>query len=58
MADELKAEFSADVELIPGSRGIFDVKLEDKLLFSKHAEDNRFPADGEVARLIRECQVG
>ncbi len=34
-------------KLVPGSGGIFDVKLDGKLIFSKH-ETGRFPEDKEV----------
>ena len=37
--------------LTPGSGGIFDVKLNDNLIFSKHKQ-RRFPNDGEVAELL------
>lgn len=39
-----------EVELIEGGNGIFDVKLDGKLIFSKY-EAGRFPEPGEVARL-------
>ena len=47
----MKGKAFADVELVRGSGGVFDVHLDDKLVFSKHAE-GRFPEKGEVlARL-------
>ncbi|MBU5312097.1 Rdx family protein [Tissierella carlieri] len=41
------------VNIIPSSGGVFEVKLDDKLIFSKK-ESNRFPNDNEVEALIRE----
>lgn len=38
-------------ELLKGSGGIFDVKVDGDLVFSKH-EKGRFPEDGEVIDLI------
>ena len=38
--------------LIEGSRGIFDVKVDGKLVYSKH-KTHKFPEAGEVARLIQ-----
>ena len=42
----------AKFELIGGHRGIFDVFLDDRLVFSKHKE-GRFPANEEILDLIR-----
>lgn len=41
------------VSLIPSSGGVFEVKLEDELLFSKK-ELGRFPESDEVEKFIRE----
>jgi len=48
----LKKEFGADVELIKGRGGIFDVVTEGKLVYSKHAT-GRFPEENEVVEAIR-----
>jgi len=37
--------------MIAGSGGIFDVRIDGKLVFSKHSE-GRFPEPGEVVRSI------
>ncbi len=39
--------------LIKGDNGIFDVKLEGKMIFSKH-EAGRFPESEEVLVKLRE----
>jgi selT/selW/selH-like putative selenoprotein len=39
------------VELIRGGRGIFDVKVDDALVFSKHRVE-RFPNPGEVRQAL------
>ena len=41
------------VNIIPSSGGVFEVKLDNKLIFSKK-DSNRFPNDNEVEELIRE----
>jgi hypothetical protein len=41
--------------LIPGSKGIFDVKVDGALLFSKYTVD-RQAEPGELARLLAERQ--
>ena len=53
LEEELKEKFGAgtDVELIAGSNGIFEIKVDGKVIFSK-ARSGRFPDDGEVAGLI------
>lgn len=42
------------VNLIPSSGGVFEIMVDDKLLFSKK-ELNRFPEDGEAENLIKEA---
>ena len=37
----------AEIELVRGSGGIFDVHVDGKLIFSKH-EVSRFPDDKEI----------
>jgi selT/selW/selH-like putative selenoprotein len=37
--------------LIPGSKGIFDVKVDEKLVYSKF-QTGRHPNPGELAKLI------
>jgi selT/selW/selH-like putative selenoprotein len=41
-----------EAELIEGSRGVFDVRRDDALVYSKY-ETDRFPEDGEVSRLLQ-----
>jgi selT/selW/selH-like putative selenoprotein len=48
----LKQEFGVVAQLIPGSAGIFDVVVDGKMVFSKHAV-GRFPEAGEVTKLLR-----
>lgn len=58
MENELNDKFSdliEEVELIPGSGGIYEVSVDGGNVFSKK-ELNRFPEDGEIVKLIRECQ--
>jgi|TARA_B100000959_G_scaffold185050_1_gene193577 selT/selW/selH-like putative selenoprotein len=42
-----------EVELLPGSEGIFDVELDGELIFSKHQAGERFPERDEVEGFIR-----
>ncbi len=51
MSAEIKNKTGVDPLLTPGSGGIFDVKQDGKLLFSKHRL-GRFPNDGEIAELF------
>jgi selenoprotein W-related protein len=53
LAAELKQAWpDADVRLIPSSGGVFEVKVDGELLFSKRAL-RRHAEPGEVVRLIR-----
>ena len=50
---ELKKELdqTLDVELIAGSGGVFEVMVDNRLVFSKRKK-GRFPHVGEIAKLI------
>jgi selT/selW/selH-like putative selenoprotein len=56
---ELKADYpDSAIELVKGSGGIFDVKCNGILIFSRHnIEGKRFPNKGEIPRLIKEKVV-
>jgi len=43
--------FPATVELIASSGGVYEVKVDGKLIFSKKSL-NRFPEEGEIEGLI------
>ena len=43
----------SQLELVTGSKGVFDVEVDDRLLFSKRAV-GRHAEPGEVLRLFRE----
>ena len=50
---ELDAAFSdVSVELIPGHGGVFEVKLDDKLIYTK-SDTGRFPDAGEITGIIK-----
>jgi len=53
---ELKANYpDSNIKLISGSGGIFDVKCDGKLIYSKHnIKGQRFPDEGEITGLIRQ----
>jgi selenoprotein W-related protein len=52
LAAEIRQEFGIDAQFIKGKGGVFDVKLDGKLLYSKH-ETGRFPETGEVETALR-----
>jgi len=52
LAASLKQEFGVEAELIRGTGGVFDVRVDGELVFSKH-DVGRFPDDGEVEAEIR-----
>ena len=49
--DELTAEFGAGVELVRSGGGVFEVTVDDRLVFSKKAL-GRFPEPGELKGLV------
>ena len=51
---ELKSKFDhVNIKLISSGGGVFEVTLDNKLIFSKKALE-RFPDEGEVGKLIQE----
>lgn len=52
MAAEIKKQTGVEPELIAGGGGIFDVKVDGKLIYSKH-ETGRFPEHDEVIRGLK-----
>ena len=53
MAASIRDELGIAAILIEGNNGIFDVIVDDKIIFSKH-ETERFPDHDEVIDLLRE----
>lgn len=56
MAEELVEQFKGsitEIKLLPSGGGVFEVMLDDKLVFSKKELD-RFPESGEISKLIKE----
>lgn len=52
LADELKKEFKVEAKLVPGKGGIFDVIVDDKLVYSK-SKTGKFPEPGEVTKIMK-----
>jgi len=52
LGDELKDAFGAEVELISSSGGVFEVVVDDELLFSKKSL-LRFPEEREITLLLQ-----
>ena len=52
LGDEIKQSLGADIELIAGSNGIFDIALDGNLIYSK-SEQGRFPQPDEIIKLIK-----
>jgi selT/selW/selH-like putative selenoprotein len=55
MAEELQEAFGVKANIIPilGRKGIFDVIVDGKLVFSKY-ETGRLPQQGEVAGKLKQ----
>jgi len=48
----LKRNLGIDAKLIESSGGVFDVRADGKVVYSK-AKTGRFPRDGEVTALLK-----
>jgi selenoprotein W-related protein len=56
MAQELLTTFTTElgeVALVPGTGGIFEVRVEEELIFSRK-EEGRFPESKELKQLVRD----
>ena len=51
LRDSIEKQFGAKAELIKGSGGVFEVSLNNSLIFSKK-ELGRFPNENEIEDLI------
>lgn len=49
----MRSRYGAEVELVGGAGGVFDVEVDGALLFSKHQE-GRYPTLDEIDRLIEQ----
>lgn len=47
LADKIKEQFSIDVELIPSSGGVFEVVVDEHLIYSKK-ETGEFPSEFKI----------
>ena len=57
MLAETKLAAGVSADLIPESAGIFEVKKDGVVIFSKYKFE-RFPKEGEIAELLTEVQSG
>ncbi len=53
---EIKEKYNADIDLLASSGGVFEVTVDEKLIYSKK-EFGRFPEEGEVGRFREEGEV-
>jgi len=53
VAAEFKDAFGVESNLVPGHDGIFDVVVDDKLVFS-NSQIGRFPEPGEVVAKLKQ----
>ena len=52
MGDEIKKEIDAEIELVAGGGGVFDISMDGRMIFSKF-EQGRYPQPDEIISLIR-----
>jgi predicted Rdx family selenoprotein len=43
-----------EVKFIGGYGGIYDIKMDEKMIFSKDQSKGRFPKKGEIVELLRQ----
>ena len=55
MRDELVSKFGITSELIESGGGVFEIRANGHLIFSKK-KLNRFPEEGEIVKFIEDLQ--
>jgi len=53
LAAELKAQMDVEAELVPGSGGVFDVRVDGDVVYSRHAEGNKFPQSDALIEQLK-----
>ena len=53
LEEYIKGKYDVEIELISSGGGVFEVRLEDKLIFSKKSL-GRFPEHSEIDDLINQ----
>ena len=51
LAEDLKKSLDIEIKIVPGNKGIFDVLLDDKLIYSKY-KSGRFPDIADILEKI------
>lgn len=51
MADDIRDRYGIRAELVRGSGGVFEVSVDDELIFSKE-KTGRFPEPGEIVEML------
>jgi len=52
LADKIKQEFGVISELIPGSKGVYDIVVDNKTIYSKD-QTKRFPNNDDIIKLLK-----
>jgi selenoprotein W-related protein len=53
LAAAIRSEFGVEPTLIEGGGGIFDIRADGRLIYSKH-QTGRFPREAEVLEALRD----
>ena len=53
LAEVITKTFGIEPKLVRGNKGIFDIVVDGKLIFSKY-DTGRFPENGEIVKLLRQ----
>jgi selT/selW/selH-like putative selenoprotein len=56
LAEQIQSQFGLSSQLVKGHGGVFEVSVDDRLLFSKKKE-RRFPEPGEIEDQIAGLQL-
>ena len=53
LAEKIKNELGITAQLIPGSKGVYDIVVDENLIYSKH-QTKRFPDNDKIIKLIKQ----
>lgn len=50
----MKEELGVDAELIAGTGGVFDVIVDEEVIYSRKKSGGKFPEDGQIVTALKE----
>ena len=53
LAEKIRDELGITAQVIPGSKGVYDIVVDGNIIYSKH-QTKQFPDNDEIIKLIKQ----